>query len=34
MIIKIVGRKIRKSFNAMPGRKPWITDLINFLHRK
>jgi len=34
MIINIVGRKIRKSFNTMPGRKPWMTDLINFLHNK
>lgn len=27
MIISIVGRKRRKSFNTIPGRQPWMKDL-------
>lgn len=25
---------MRKIFKAIPGRKPWINDFINFLHDK
>lgn len=28
----MVGRKIRNNFSAIPGRKPAMTDLMNFLH--
>ena len=34
MIINIAGRKIRNNFNAIPGRKPWMTDLMKLLHCK
>lgn len=34
MAIRIVGRSIRKIFNMIPGKKPWITDLREFLHDK
>ena len=34
IIINTVGRKVRKSFSAIPGRNPWATDLINSLHKK
>lgn len=32
--INIDGRNIRKIFKAIPGRKPWINDFMNFLHEK
>jgi hypothetical protein len=32
--INIEGRKIRNIFKAIPGRKPWMNDLITFLHEK
>ena len=28
----MVGRKIRNSFNAIPGRKPVMSDLMKSLH--
>lgn len=31
MNISMLGRTMRKIFNAIPGRKPWINDLIAFL---
>lgn len=31
--INIVGRKMRKIFKAIPGRKPWINDFMNFLQK-
>lgn len=34
IIINIEGRNIRKSFKAIPGRKPWINDFMNFLREK
>lgn len=32
--INIEGRKIRKIFNAIPGRNPWMKDFTALLHGK
>ena len=34
MVTRIVGRRIRNIFRAIPGRKPWMTDLTVLLWQK
>lgn len=34
IIMSTVGRRMRNIFSAMPGRNPWIKDLMAFLQKE